>query len=119
MNGEFNKGRRSALKSGVWATEEAPFVLQSQVAEVAVQLAVTDRSGKPVTGLSRDDLQMLDNGKPAAITQLRREDDLALPGRRPFPLAGNHGHGSQPARMGAAQLLCRLGVIGSGSHPSW
>ena len=65
-------------KSGLWATEEAPFVLQSQVAEVTVHLAVTDGSGKPVTGLTRDDLQILDNGKPAAITQLRREDELPL-----------------------------------------
>lgn len=65
-------------KSDLGATEETPFLLQSQVAEVAVRLAVTDRSGKPVAGLSRDDLQILDNGKPAAITQLRREDELAL-----------------------------------------
>jgi len=65
-------------KSYLSTTEEAPFVVESQVAEVAVQLAVTDRSGKPVTELSRDDLQILDNGKPAAITQIRREDELPL-----------------------------------------
>jgi hypothetical protein len=45
-------------KSDLGATEETTFVLQSQVAEVAVRLAVTDRSGKPVAGLSRDDLQI-------------------------------------------------------------
>jgi VWFA-related protein len=65
-------------KSALWTTEETPFVLQSQVAEVAVQLAVTDRSGKPVTELTPDDLQILENGKPAAITDLRREDELPL-----------------------------------------
>jgi len=65
-------------KSALWTSEEKPFVLQSKVTEVAVQLAVTDRSGKPVTGLTRDDLQILDDGIPAAITQLRREDDLPL-----------------------------------------
>jgi len=52
--------------------------LHRQVAEVAVQLAVTDRSGKPVTELLPDDLQVLDSGIPAAITELRREDELPL-----------------------------------------
>lgn len=59
-------------------TEEASFVVESRVAEVAVQLAVTDSSGKSVTRLGRDDLRILDNGQPAAITQIRREDDLPL-----------------------------------------
>lgn len=67
-----------AAKADLWASEETPFVLQSQVAEVAVPMAVTDRRGQPVTGLTRDDLQILENGRPAAITQLRREDELPL-----------------------------------------
>jgi len=66
------------VKSYLPTTEEAPFVVESRVAEVAVPVAVTDRSGKPVPELSRDDLQILDNGKPAVITQIRREDDLPL-----------------------------------------
>jgi len=65
-------------KSALWASEETPFVLHSQVAEVGVQLAVTDRNGKPATLLTRDDLQILENGKPAVITELRREDNLPL-----------------------------------------
>ncbi len=65
-------------KSYAPSTEEAPFVVETRVAEVAVQLAVTDRSGKPVRELRRDDLQIFDSGKPAAITQIRREDELPL-----------------------------------------
>jgi len=65
-------------KSDLWTTEGKPFVLQSRVAEVGVPLAVTDLSGKPVSGLTRDDLQILENGRPASITQLVREDDLPL-----------------------------------------
>jgi Ca-activated chloride channel homolog len=57
---------------------EAPFSLRSQVAEVGVQLAVNDRSGKAVSSLTAADLQVLDNGRPAAITELRRQDDLPL-----------------------------------------
>jgi VWFA-related protein len=66
------------LKAHPGTTESAPLVLHRQVAEVAVQFAVTDRSGKPVTELLPDDLQVLDSGIPAPITELRREDELPL-----------------------------------------
>jgi len=58
--------------------EDTPFAVHRQVAEVAVQLSVHDRSGKPVTELRPDDLEVLDSGIPAAITELRREGDLPL-----------------------------------------
>lgn len=58
--------------------EETPFAVHRQVAEVAVQLSVHHRSGKPVTELQPDDLEVLDSGMPAAITELRREGDLPL-----------------------------------------
>jgi Ca-activated chloride channel family protein len=64
-------------KSYVNHPNEAPFMLQSEVAEVGLQLAVTERNGRAVTGLGRDDLQVLENGRPAEITELR-EDDLPL-----------------------------------------
>jgi VWFA-related protein len=67
-----------AAKSYLPTAADAPFVVQSRVAEVAMELAVTDRSGKPVPQLGRDDLQILYNGEPAAITQISREDDLPL-----------------------------------------
>ncbi|HYA95074.1 MAG TPA: VWA domain-containing protein [Terriglobales bacterium] len=92
--------RRAVLTAGVWITFAAaalaqqpaalwlakssvpavaePFVVERRVAEVAVPLAVTDRNGKPVAELGREDLQILDNGKPATITQIRREDELPL-----------------------------------------
>lgn len=67
-----------AAKSYLPTAAEAPFVVHSRVEEVAVELAVTDRSGKPVAQLGRDDLQIFYNGAPAAITQITREDDLPL-----------------------------------------
>jgi len=93
--------RRAALTAGVWITFAAaalaqqpaalwlaksslpasagePFLVESRVAEVAVPLAVTDRNGKPVAEISRDDLRIIDNGKPATITQIRREYELPL-----------------------------------------
>jgi Ca-activated chloride channel family protein len=59
-------------------TESAPLALRRQVAEVEVDLAVTDRSGKPVTEIRPNDLQVLDSGLPASITALRRQDQLPL-----------------------------------------
>jgi len=93
--------RRAALTAGVWITFAAaalaqqpaalwlaksslpasagePFLVESRVAEVAVPLAVTDRNGKPVAEISRDDLRIIENGKPATITQIRREYELPL-----------------------------------------
>jgi VWFA-related protein len=66
------------LRAHPGTIESVPWTLHHQVAEVAVHLAVTDRSGKPVTELRPDDLRVLDDGIPAAITALRRDDNLPL-----------------------------------------
>ncbi len=65
-------------KSYVSHKDEASFLLHSEVAEVGLQVAVTDRRGRAVTGLGRDDLQVLDNGELASITEFRRDNDLPL-----------------------------------------
>jgi Ca-activated chloride channel family protein len=65
-------------KADSGTTESAPLPLHRQVAEVGVQLSVTDHSGKPVTKLFPDDLHVLDDGIPAPITAPRREDELPL-----------------------------------------
>ena len=67
-----------ALRSYPGTTESAPLTLHRQVEEVAVQLAVTDRNGRPVTELLPDDLEVLDSGIRAIITALRRVDELPL-----------------------------------------
>ena len=53
-----------------------PFAAQEKLVEtievrvVNVDVVVTDRSGNPVTGLTKDDFEILDNGKPQKITNL-------------------------------------------------
>jgi Ca-activated chloride channel family protein len=59
-------------------TDRAPLALHHQVAEVAVQLAVTDVKGDPVLELLPDDLEVFDSGRRAMITALRRDEDLPL-----------------------------------------
>lgn len=51
---------------------EAPtsgLVLQQTVRRVVVDVVVTDSHGNPVTGLSADDFQILEDGKPQGIRQ--------------------------------------------------
>jgi VWFA-related protein len=53
-----------------------PFAAQEKLVEtievrvVNVDVVVTDRRGKPITGLTKDDFEILDNGKPQKITNL-------------------------------------------------
>jgi len=41
-----------------------------EVRVVNVDVVVTDRSGNPVTGLTKDDFQLFENGKPQTITNI-------------------------------------------------
>ena len=65
-------------KSELWGSESAAYMLESRVTEVSVPLAVTDRLGRPVSRITADDLQVLENGRPASITELRRDEDPPL-----------------------------------------
>lgn len=74
--------RLSLLAISFFATALAAqekLVEQIEVHIVNVDVVVTDRSGKMVTGLTRDDFEVLENGKPQAITNFAeiRSDSLA------------------------------------------
>ncbi len=47
---------------------QPPQVFRSGVSAVAVYATVTDRSGQLVRGLTRNDFEVLDNGRPQALT---------------------------------------------------
>ena len=49
------------------------------VAEVTLEMTVTDRDGKPVTGLTANDFELLEDGKPVAITFFREVNAAAPP----------------------------------------
>lgn len=59
------------------ATVPQPLVIQSDVREVVVPVIVTDENGRYVRTLSRDDFQVLENGKPQKIVAFSRS--LASP----------------------------------------
>lgn len=67
---------RAFLVSVLAAAVAFPAFAQQKLVEsievrvVNVDVVVTDRSGNPVTGLTKDDFEILENGKPQAITNL-------------------------------------------------
>ena len=44
-----------------------------------IQVYVTDKSGKPVRDLTRDEFTLIDNGKPVTITEFEKHDLAAAP----------------------------------------
>jgi VWFA-related protein len=68
-------------------------MVQAQVSEVIevrvanVDVVVLDRAGKPVTGLTKDDFQLFENGKPQPLTNFYeiRSQTLPAPGEAAVP----------------------------------
>ena len=52
------------------ALAQLPLSESIEVRVVNVEVVVTDAAGKPVTGLKRDDFEILEDGKPQTITNL-------------------------------------------------
>ncbi len=57
---------------------EAVFSETIDVNIVNVEVVVTDKSGQPVTGLTRDDFEILEDGKPMAVTNFYAVDQPAV-----------------------------------------
>src|ERR1044072_3261561 len=82
----------------------SPTTVQAQVSEVIevrvanVDVVVLDRAGKPITGLTKDDFQLFENGKPQPLTNFYeiRSQTLAPPGE------GGAGPGHTRARAAPA-----------------
>ena len=80
-------------------TPQAPPDGQTPVFGAAVELVridvvVLDQDGRPVTGLTRDDFAVEEEGRPQAITSF---EPVVVRGARPLPA-------DEPPRLGAARL---------------
>jgi VWFA-related protein len=78
------------LATTSWAQQQ-PFSETLEVNIVNIDVTVRDRAGNPVTGLTRDDFEVLENGKPQAISNFFEERGvLAAAGGAPAaaPAAG-------------------------------
>lgn len=63
---------------------EETFTDQIEVSLVNLEVVVTDRKGKPVSGLGREDFQVFEDGKPVEVTNFYAETGPA-PGSAPVP----------------------------------
>jgi VWFA-related protein len=71
------------------APDEGAFLDIVNVEVVNVDVFVTDRSGQPITGLSQEDFQIFEDGRPVAITNFYAEaQPVAGEGAAPAPLPG-------------------------------
>src|SRR5450756_2327760 len=84
----------AAVGAGIWAAEQKPVVqqpvqqpvvqadeptrIQVDVTRVSLLYTVTDRKGRFVTNLTKDDFEVIDSKKPQNILEFNAESDLPL-----------------------------------------
>ena len=84
----------AAIGAGIWAAEQKPVVVQQPVQQpvqadeptriqvdvtrVSLLYTVTDRKGRFVTNLTKDDFEVIDSRKPQTILEFNAESDLPL-----------------------------------------
>jgi VWFA-related protein len=82
-------GACAALGAGIWAAEQKPVVqqpvqadeptrIQVDVTRVNLLYTVTDRKGRFVTNLTKDDFEVVESKKPQNIMEFNAESDLPL-----------------------------------------
>ena len=61
------------------ATRETPLTFKSNVRLVSVPVVVRDKQGRAIGNLTRDDFQLLENGKPQILSRFSVERLAATP----------------------------------------
>ena len=59
-------------QTGNSAGQQAAFTLQANTQRVSVNLLALDHSGKPITNLRRDEIQLFDNGHPIPLSTFQQ-----------------------------------------------
>lgn len=80
--------------------DEPTFYESVDVQVVNLEVFVTDRSGQRVTGLTKDDFQVLEDGKPVAITNFFAVGDEAPPSSGAAPASGSTEAPPSPSPTG-------------------
>jgi len=60
--------RIAVILAFLFATQQAPFIEQIEVRIHNIDVIVTDKDGNAVEGLRKDDFELLEDGKPQAVT---------------------------------------------------
>jgi VWFA-related protein len=71
-------GQQAPSQPPAPATQGDPTHISVEVTRVSMAFSVTDRKGRFVTGLSKDDFEVLENGRPQTIAEFTAEPSLPL-----------------------------------------
>jgi VWFA-related protein len=83
------------------APEAPPPTFAAEVEQVIVDVVVTDKKGNPVAGLGRDDMTVLEDGKPQEVVSFEAvalPDEPAAEPPPPPPVSTNVGTAAAPGR---------------------
>ncbi len=94
--------------------ETPPPRYPAQASAIVVDVVVLDGHGQPVTGLTRDDFTVLEDGRPQVIVGFETHDSRSLPpppaeAEPPAAVATNEGPAARPGRI-LALLIDDLGI---------
>jgi VWFA-related protein len=112
-----------ALACAVLA-QEPPQTFRTTTRLVEVPVVVTDRIGRAVAGLTRDDFELTEDGKPQAISVFDVLDTRAVPSRPAAPTeeetdeASPHFTNHVP-RSGASAVVILLDRLNAGFDSQW
>lgn len=67
------------------AKQQPPLQYEVSVTVKLIQVYVTDKTGKPVMDLTKDDFTVLDNGQPVVITEYEKHELLPVPAKDGAP----------------------------------
>jgi len=67
------------------AAEEPPLTFPAQIEQVTVDVVVTDKKGNPIAGLTREGLQVLEDGKLQSIVSFEAIEVPAAASEKPAP----------------------------------
>src|SRR4051812_23522331 len=77
--------------------QQAPFSEAIEVRLHNVDVTVTDKSGNAVTGLRKDDFELLQDGKPQTITNFAEYSEKAAASTAATPATGSTAIATAPA----------------------
>jgi VWFA-related protein len=82
---ENSPGAQEAPKTPDPSKEEPPATFPAQVEQVIVDVVVTDKKGNPITGITKESLQISEDGAPQSIVSFDAIEVPAAPAAIPAP----------------------------------
>ncbi len=79
------RSQEAAKTPDASTTQEQPATFPAQVEQVTVDVVVTDKKGNPISGLTKDNLQVTEDGAPQTIVSFEAIEVAPKPSEKPAP----------------------------------